>query len=123
MGKARDWSVSHGLDGFHVRLIEVPRTARWFTSFVEFLDRVTNCQLCGAKSPELFWKIPLGRPKRDEDGYLENSLAGGMYSLFNRLLAYEWKREVVRLTFPVSDEVGKDLWGEDTFGLFDDEDD
>ena len=117
----RDWSVSHSLDGFKVRLFEVPRTARWLTSLVYFLDRITNCQLCGAKSPELFWKIPLGRPRRDDEGFLENSLAGGMYGLFNRAVAYEWRREVVRLEFPVSDEVGRDLWGEDALGLFEDE--
>lgn len=119
-GKVRDWSVSHGLDGFKVRLFEVPRTARWLTSLVNFLDHVTGCRLCGSKTPEFFWKIPLGRPVRDEDGYLENSVASGMYSLFNETIGYEWKREEVRLEFPVSDEVGKSLWGPD-FNYWDDD--
>jgi hypothetical protein len=119
-GKVRDWSVSHGLDGFKVRLFEVPRTARWLTTLVGYLDQATFCRLCGAKTPEFFWKIPLGRPVRDEDGWLVNSVASGMYSLFNKAVGYEWKREEVRLEFPVSDEVGKSLWGPD-FNYWDDD--
>lgn len=114
----RDWSVVRSQDGYSVHLLEVPRWARMVSVSYDRLCALTRHSLCNP--PEFLFKIPVGRPRRDEDGYLEKSVGGALYGLTNKVLCIDWSRQVVRLEFPVSDEVGKDLWGSDTW---DDEED
>lgn len=108
----RDWSVSHSNDGFSVELYEVPRWARAVSVIYDKVCVVTGHILCGGGTPEFFWKIPVGRPRRDDEGYLENSLGGALYGLTNKVLSVDWKRQVTRYKTSVPDEVGKELWGE-----------
>lgn len=115
----RDWSVSRGQDGYSVQLLEVPRWARMVSATWDRFCALTRHSFCNP--PEWLFKIPVGRIRRDEDGYLENSLGGAMYGFTNKVLCVDWNRQVVRLTLPVSDEVGKDLWGSDSWD--DDEED
>lgn len=69
----RDWSVAHSLKGNWVCLYEYDWRARAWNA--------VDGKVCGCRLPDWFWRIPLGKPKRDEDGLLGNSVGSAILSV------------------------------------------
>jgi hypothetical protein len=122
MGKIRDWRVSNSLkDGFRIELVEVPRWTRVLNNFSEYACVATRHLLCSP--PEILWKIPLSRTYDHEYELWDRSVASVLRHVAEFAMLVEHHREVVRLSLPISDEVGKDLWGSELRWWEDDEED
>lgn len=132
MLEKRDWVVTHQKDEGHMLLVqEKPFRARfwdfWYTLYDNFDHHVTRHWLCGSSVPEWFYKVPTGKPHRDDDGWLENSVGAALYNtnskitfaLMNRMDKHT--RDLARVE--VDDETFKKLWPDAAWLLNDDEDD
>lgn len=97
--KHHRWTVSMQHRQGSVELYDYDWRARAW----ERLDAI----VCACRFPEWVWKIPAGRLTRDEDGFLETSVASRVYDLENAIghkVAEAMDRCRVQ-TVPVSQEV------------------
>lgn len=73
-------------------LIEVPAwtmVVEWAgEKFLGLTGHVFCCNI-----PSWAWKVPLGKPKRADDGWLENSLASFIYDLTGKVLMISHRYE------------------------------
>lgn len=56
--------------------------------FVDAVDGKLNHVLCGAGLPEFVWAIPMGKPVRDDEGYVKNSLGSFIHTSYSKFM--EW---------------------------------
>ncbi len=105
----RTWWISHGRDGYSVTIADVPAWALLAEHLYDRVDRLTRHALCGGRF-EFPFHVPLGWPKRDQDGYLNNSLGGWLLDVGTRALSLTDTRVRQQVEIPVSDAVGLKLW-------------
>ena len=105
----RTWHVGRSRDGFSVIVEEAPA----WTYAVEWvytqLDELTGCRLCGSRL-RWAWKVPVGRPRHDEDGWLENSLGSALWRVMNAVCNLPLRHASTNTCVAVADEVGAALW-------------
>lgn len=104
----RTWSISAGRDGYKAELVEVPAWALGVERLSEAVYGLTRHRLC-CDIPDVFWKTPLGRARRDADGDLDNSIGGAAWSFSQKLLGFSYQRETCRYSHSVSREFARSI--------------
>lgn len=107
----KTWWVKHHKHGAHVLLTNLDRRARvWGV-----LERL-SCT-CRVTNRQLVWKIPLGKPRRDEDGELSNSLGQWLWEHDSTVAirAFNEAQRCVVMELPVTDEQAQVLDPDTTF--------
>lgn len=89
----RKWVLSSSRFGFKVRTYEVPRHATLLEAVFDKACWLTGGWLGGHGMPQKLWEIPLGRPRYDDEGDLENSIGHKFYNLEQAVYNYSFKRE------------------------------
>jgi len=84
----------------YVELLEVPFWARLVSWAAEELDARLGHALCGEGLPDWVWLIPVGWPRRDAEGVLENSLGSRIHTAFTWLLFLDVDHSEVRAVVP-----------------------
>jgi hypothetical protein len=82
------WTLWRSRSTYEVHLDQVPAWAVAVSKLTELVDVATRHRLCGSQTPEICWKIPVGRPIYEVDGgerYLVNSLASQLDDIFSYL--------------------------------------
>ena len=106
----RNWTVATTKDTHRLKIYRYGlrnRIIQPAVGVIDFVDGVLlRHALCGSGLPEWAFKIPTGRPRYDEDGYLENSVGGALYQSFSALLVWAWDQEEKDLTLelPLTEE-------------------
>lgn len=100
----RKWNLSSGKAGFKIHTYEVPRHAAILEAVFDHLCWLTSGWLGGHGMPGKFWEIPVGRAVRDEEGFLENSLAGKFYDLENAVYQYSFRKEANHVRVDITSE-------------------
>lgn len=108
------WTAGFGKNRREVSLHEMDRRARLW-AVVESVQ-IALCWLTGGwlfdGRADWMWKIPLGWPKRAEDGLLDNSLAGALYGwescIFGK--AWEHRERCTVVTLPLTRSQLHALW-------------
>lgn len=79
----RGFDVSYQRDKGYSLIIWTgfPKWRKVVESVWEGLCWATRGVIAGHGCPQLMWKVPVWRPKRDEDGWLINSVAGKLNDL------------------------------------------
>lgn len=101
------WFVSYQKDeGYAINLYEnypwwKENLARGFGNLCD----LTHGVFMGHGSPEWMWKIPLGYPRRDEEGFLLNSLAGKLMDIENAVFSLDNYHDYVVEKIYVDEEV------------------
>jgi hypothetical protein len=86
-----------------LRVYEVPWWALAIEHAAENFDHyVLRHRWCSP--PEWMHRIPLGRPKRDEDGYMENSLGYAVFSSFNWVVSTDLRHAKNCMDVDLTDE-------------------
>ncbi|WP_298510523.1 hypothetical protein [uncultured Nocardioides sp.] len=120
----KTWDLAHGRDGWNITTYEVPawrvvveRVGEWSTHHV--FGGIVCCRI-----PGWAYQIPLGRPKRDEDGWLDNSFGYWLFCAGSRLhgLGRAWQHRTNVVSHPVTVEQAGSVdqefvsWIEDELG-------
>lgn len=106
------WSVSHGKDGFSLYLNEVPLWAYITETAFEVVDTKLGHPFCGGGHAWM-WKIHVGKPRRNQDGDLENSVGDYLFKLGNKAMALTDTHGTTVARIPLPDDIGGQLWGPD----------
>lgn len=101
------WYLYDTPRGYEVELVEVPLWALAVSRLAEVLDGGDRHLLCEA--PDWAWRIPLGRPHRDDGPFLLNSLGGLLYDLFSKAFMLDLSQSRGLCRLPVSDAQAKEL--------------
>lgn len=108
------WQLSHGLDdnkqpGYSIHAVKEPAWVGPVQNFFGFIFGVLTRHIFCCRCPEWAWKVPLGKPKRDEDGYLDNSLAGWLWDKSTGLMAVGWRKQKTVLRLPITHEQAAEI--------------
>lgn len=100
----RTWHLAHGKDGWQIATYEAPAWRRRLDRIGEWSTHHVFAGVVCCRIPGWSWSVPLGRPVRDADGWLENSLGSWLWSVGQRLhsLGQEWRHSRHVMHFPVS---------------------
>jgi hypothetical protein len=100
----KTWYISGGKDGYTLTTYEVP----WWAPALEHLHSnlcwATRGWLGGHGLPQFFFDLPVGKPVRDEDGDLENSVALKLWDFEQVICNWEYKKQSNHKRFPISEE-------------------
>lgn len=110
--RRHSWVVAHHKDGDEIWLYELGWKSQLAGLVVAVYDEIdahlTHHWLCGQNLPDVFWRIPAGRPDYDpEDGLLNNSIASKVWEFGNKLLLFadRFERDDEVAKVPVSKEI------------------
>lgn len=107
----KSWYLSHGKDGWLVTTYEVSawrmvaeRVGEWSTHHV--FGGLVCCRI-----PAWAYRVPLGRPVRDDDGWLDNSLGYALFCAGQRLhsLGSTWRHSTNVIRHPVTVEQARGI--------------
>lgn len=93
-------TVAHSRDGYSIETYEVPVWARAVERAWMLLCDLTGNRLCGAGLGEWAWNLPLGRARREDDGFLVNSLAASLNRIEQAVTGWCYHREHGRVSVP-----------------------
>lgn len=62
------------------------------------------CGSSGSRVGQLLWKIPVGRPKRDEEGFLDNSVNSLLMATYSRIDNWVDSKNLSMGIIPVTEE-------------------
>lgn len=100
----RKWTLSSGKAGFKINTYEVPRHVVIFEAAFDKLCWLTGGWLGGHGMPTKFWEIPVGPAVRDEEGYIENSIASKFYALENAVYQWSFKSETNHVEILITED-------------------
>lgn len=107
----QSWNLSASRDGWSVQLREEPWWAQLLDSAWDRACGLSHGWLGGHNLPEVFWRIPLGRPQWDrddpDDPWLENSVASRLYNLESFMLGWGHRHGRDVVTVPITENVAR----------------
>lgn len=105
----KSWHVSSSKDGYKFHATEYSAFRNAIDEAHGWVCWATHGWLGGHGLPELFFKIPVGKAVRDEDGFLDNSIAIKLYAAEQRLSNWAYAKETTRFSHPISEELAEEL--------------
>jgi hypothetical protein len=110
---ARIAYVSHGRDGYQLRVMETPWRILLISRFLEHLNSgicVVTAHRLFCAPPDWTFRAGWGRPQPGDRDYdpeftaLRHSLGWALCGWHNRMLGYGWRKEKELLAVPVTEE-------------------
>lgn len=105
------WTISVGRDKFFLNVYT--QDLPWWKEAAEDgwnkICEATQGWAGGHGMPELFWKIPVGLPRRFPDGGLRNSVAGFFYGLESKILSWTDDERFSAIQIEIDKETARKL--------------
>lgn len=103
------WQVGHSQDGWFVDLINAPQWTFAAETLLDRVDAALGHRLCGNGWPDWMWQVPVGKPLRDEDDWLTNSVPCLLSHGFNSAWSWLIAQQTITATIPIPDTLGREL--------------